>query len=83
MKNTKLILILLLAFVAVGLFAQPANVTFKDPTNATYNLVLLEDPSYPVMTPVQYRWVVKFYLSSDEIIDPIGIDGNPQMMMNF
>ncbi len=77
MKNNKIILIFLLAFVVAGLFAQPANVTFKDPTNATLNLVRLEDPSYPILTPVANRWVVKFYLSSDEIIDPLGIDGNP------
>ena len=77
MKNNKIILIFLLAFVVIGLFAVPANVTFKDPTNATLNLVRLEDPSYPILTPVANRWVVKFYLSSDEIIDPLGIDGNP------
>ena len=77
MKNNKIILIFLLAFVVIGLFAVPANVTFKDPTNATLNLVHLEDPSYPMLTPTESRWVVKFYLSSDDIIDPLGIDGNP------
>ena len=77
MKNNKIILIFLLAFVVAGLFAQPANVTFKDPTNATLNLVRLEDPSYPILTPIANRWVTKFYLSSDAIIDPLGIDGNP------
>ena len=30
MKNNKIILIFLLAFVVIGLFAVPANVTFKD-----------------------------------------------------
>ena len=77
MKNNKIILIFLLAFVVAGLFAIPANVFFKDPTNATLTLVHLEDPSYPQLTTPAESWVVKFYLSSDNIIDPLGIDGNP------
>jgi len=73
----KIILMLLMAIVGIGLFAVPAQVIFKDNTNATLLLVRQEDPNYPIATPVESRWVMRAYLSTDNVIDPLGIDGNP------
>jgi hypothetical protein len=77
MKNTKIILIFLMALLGISLFAQNANISFKDNSTTTLLLVRQEDPNYPIATPVGSRWVMRAYLSTDNVIDPLGIDGNP------
>jgi len=77
MKTTKISLIFLMALLGISLFAQNANISFKDNSTATLLLVRQEDPNYPITTPVGSRWVMRAYLSTDNVIDPLGIDGNP------
>ena len=66
-----------MALLGISLFAQNANISFKDNSTTTLLLVRLEDPNYPITTPVGSRWVMRAYLSTDNVIDPLGIDGNP------
>jgi hypothetical protein len=83
MKNSRIALIFILTFLAVGLLAQaPVLIGFKDPVtpaaaNPTLTLVRLEDPTYPIGTPVASRWFVQSYISTDNVIDPLGEDGLP------
>lgn len=78
MKNVKLILVFILAIAAFGMFAQNANITFKDATTATRDYVQLEYPgTYPVGSgTLANRWTIRAYLSTDAIIDPL-VDGLP------
>jgi len=75
MRNIKLILILAIVFTAVGLFAQPATVLFKDATRTTYDYVLQEDPAYPQGYP-DAPWMFAYYRSEDAVIDPL-VNGEP------
>ena len=75
MKHTKIILILAIVFTAVGLFAQPATVLFKDATRTTYDYVLQEDPAYPQGYP-DAPWMFAYYRSEDAVIDPL-VNGEP------
>ncbi len=79
MKNVKYLIIFALLVVSAGLFSANATIAFKDATTATYNYVLQEDPAYPVSTPTAYKWVVKAYLSSDNVVDPLLTTGEPSV----
>ncbi len=83
MKHTKLLLIFILAFVAVGLMAIPATPRFTDTTTGTYDLV---SPQYFAQNNANYpagagnittRWEVRAYLSTDAVIDPLSVTGLP------
>ncbi len=76
MNINKIILVFIVTLFSMSLFAQNANIGFKDATQTTLNLVRLEDPSYPTGTPVASRWVIRAYLSTDNVIDPL-LDGQP------
>ena len=74
------ILMLMLVMGALSLMAQEmpnAIVVFRDTSDATYRLIQLEDPDYPVNTPVEERWLILAYLSEDDKIDPLDAKGNP------
>lgn len=71
MKNAKLLLVFILLIIAAGLIAQPVQIKFQDPTNATLLLVRQMEPTYPNPTPPPSRWLVKAYLTTDTVIDPL------------
>jgi len=92
MKNVKFIIILAMLVMGFSLFAQNANVSFKDATQTTLNLVRQENPTYPTGSGNNTnRWRVYAYTSPDAVIDPLGTDGLPtgndaylmEMNLNF
>jgi len=50
---------------------------FKDNTDSTYVLVKMEDPDYPLIPPLEDRWLVMAYLSKDNKINPLSRKGLP------
>lgn len=78
MKNLITILVGVLAFTT-PLFAATENaiVNFIDETSATLNLVRMEDPEYPILTPKDERWLILTYISDDDKIDPLSNEGQP------
>jgi len=61
----------------MGQSTPNAIINFVDNTDSTYLLVQQEDPNYPVMTPVEDRWLVMAYLSKDSKINPLSKKGLP------
>jgi hypothetical protein len=77
MKQLKLALLLAIVFSAGSLLGY-FNVSFNDTIlpNATRNLILAEDPNYPLDPGLANRWACQLYgTGPDEQIDPIGLLG--------
>jgi len=79
MKFNKLALIFALTVFAVSLIGQYTQVTFNDLSVATRNLVLQENPAYPVSPVVGDRWVVQLYKTDNDTIEPLDTSGNPTL----
>jgi len=79
MKNSRLLLIFILALAAVGLTAQNALPRFVDTTTATYIAVAPEySGTYPTGAGnLTTRWEVRAYTSTDAVIDPLDTNGMP------
>lgn len=79
MKNRIILIVLitLIYSICLGQITPNAIINFKDNTDSTYVLVQLENPNYPVMTPLEDRWLVMAYLSKDNKINPLSKKGLP------
>jgi len=71
------ILMLATCGFALAQITQNAIINFRDQSDSTYQLILQEDPEYPVQTPQEYRWMIMAYLSTDARIDPLSETGAP------
>jgi hypothetical protein len=78
MKQLKFVLIVFILFSAGLIFAQTSAIGFRDTTQGTKNLILLQDPSYPNGSAVYgNRFLVQMYKSIDDVIDPLSSNGQP------
>jgi len=80
MNKIKLVLIFVLLSTVALMFAAPITLTFRDTSQATKTAVWAQLPTYPVPTPTDgsySRWVIQFYKSTDNVIDPLGSNGLP------
>jgi len=71
------IAILAVCALATAQVTQNAIINFKDQSDASYQLILQEDPNYPVQTPEESRWMILAYISTDNRIDPLSETGAP------
>lgn len=80
MRYLKLSILVALLMLIGLLSAVPITLTFRDTSTATRALIWQEDPTYPQPTPTDGtypRWKYRVYKSTDDVINPLDINGNP------